>query len=103
MKIMGNYYNTQIEKKSMHKAEKTNKTDFRSQMQSMDSITISAPKEKVAELQFVNSLKSQISAEINAEKPAEQLDSLAAQIEKGTYEIGASEIAKRILLTDVEF
>lgn len=102
MKITGSYYNTQIEKKSMHKTEKTNNTEFKNKLQSMDSITISVPKEKVAELQFVNSLKSSIAAEVNAEKPAEQLDSLASQIEKGTYEIGAAEIAKKMLLSDFE-
>lgn len=100
MKIMGNYYTAQIDKRAVNKTEKAEKASFKSQIQSADSLTISASKEKVAELHFIGSLKSQIVNEINTSTPVAELDALAAQIEKGTYQIDASEIAKSILLSN---
>lgn len=100
MKIMGNYYTAPMDKRTVNKTEKTEKASFKAQMQSADSLTISASKEKIAELHFIGSLKSQIVSEVNATKPAVELDSLAAQIEKGTYQIDASEVAKSILLAN---
>lgn len=100
MKIMGNYYTAPMDKRTVNKSEKTDKANFNGQLQSADSLTISAPKEKVAELHFIGSLKSQIVNEVNTSKPAAEMEALATQIEKGTYQIDASEIAKSILLSN---
>lgn len=102
MKITGNYYNPQINKKNIQKQNNVEKSTFKNHLQSMDSITISAPKEKIAETQFVNKLKQQICNEVNSSTPSEELDKLTGQISKGTYEIGANEIAKKILLNEID-
>ena len=100
MKIMGNYYTAPLNKRNVNNSDKADKANLRGQMHSADSLTISAPKEKVAELHFIGSLKSQIVNEINTSKPAAELNALAAQIEEGTYQVDASEIAKNILLSN---
>lgn len=102
MKITGNYFNTQINKKNIQSPSTVEKTGFKEHLQSMDSITISASREQIAEAQFVNKLKSQIGADVKSGMPAEELDNLADQISKGQYEIGANEIAKKILLAGSE-
>lgn len=100
MKITGNYFNTHISKKNIQKQNNVEKTTFKDCLQNMDSITISATKEQIAETQFVNDLKAQISAEVKKEIPTKDLNNLANQISKGEYEIGANIIAKKILLTE---
>lgn len=102
MKITGNYFNTQINKKNIQSQSNVEKPAFKGHLQNMDSITISATKQQIAESQFVNSLKSHISAEVKTSTPPEELDNLAGQISRGEYEIGANEIAKKILLAGSE-
>lgn len=102
MKITGNYFNTQINKKNIQNQVNLEKPSFKGHLQNMDSITISATKEQIAESQFVNALKSQISAEVKSSVPSEEVDNLAGQISRGQYEIGANEIAKKILLAGSE-
>lgn len=102
MKITGNYFNTPINKKNIQNQSNTEKPNFKGHLQNMDSITISASKEQIAEAQFVNTLKGKISAEVKADIPAEELDNLAGQISRGEYEIGANEVAKKILLAGSE-
>lgn len=103
MKITGNYFNTQINKKTTHKNSDADKPSVKNFSQSMDSITIShASKDKIAESRFIDSMRMKISSEITAETPAAELDSLAEQISRGEYEIDASNVAKKMLLTDLD-
>lgn len=98
MKINGNYFNTPIGKKNIQKQNDIEKPAFKNPMQSVDSLTISASKNQIADAQFVSSLRNQISSEVKAGTSAEDIDNLSGQISRGEYEIGANEIAKRILL-----
>lgn len=103
MKITGNYFNTQINKKNTQGPAETSKPVYKKLVQNRDSITINASKEQIAEAQFVNSLKSQIAAEVRTGASAEKLDCLAQHISKGEYEINANDIVKKLLMTEVDF
>ncbi|QAT42017.1 flagellar biosynthesis anti-sigma factor FlgM [Aminipila luticellarii] len=102
MKITGNYFNSPINKKNIPNQTGTGKVSFSENLRNRDSITISASKEQVAEAQFVDTLRSRISAEVKAGVSDEKLESLKEQIAKGEYELNANEIAKKILLTETE-
>lgn len=102
MKITGNYFNTQINKKNVQNPFGTAKLAARQPLQNRDSITIHASREQIAEAQFVNSLKGQISAEVKIGASAEKLDRLTQQISRGEYEIGANDIAKKLLMTEAD-
>jgi anti-sigma28 factor (negative regulator of flagellin synthesis) len=97
MKITGNYFNSQLEKKAIQKPNNVEQTASKNQSQSVDTITISASKDTV-ENQFISALKNQISSEIKAGTPSQELGTISEQVAKGEYEINANEIAKKILL-----
>ncbi len=102
MKITGNYFNPQVNKKNIQKQNAVEKSNFKSHLKSVDSITISASKEQIIDAQFVSSLKRQISDEVKSNTSSEDISNLSEQISKGTYEIGANDIAKKILLMNNE-
>lgn len=102
MKITGNYFASQIEKKTIQKTNNAEPTAFKGKLPSVDTITISASKESVAESQFINALKNQISSEVKVGASPQKLGSISDQVAKGEYEINANEIAKKILLADSE-
>ncbi|QIB68389.1 hypothetical protein Ami103574_03235 [Aminipila butyrica] len=103
MKITGNYFNTQINKKNTQGSAEATKPVYKQSVQNRDSITINASKEQIAEAQFANSLKSQIAAEVRTSASAEKLDGLAQQISRGEYEINANDIVKKLLMTEADF
>lgn len=99
MKITGNYFASQIEKKTIQKPNNTDQAAYKNKAQSVDTITISsASKDSVADNQFINALKNQISSEVKAGVSPQELNTISDQVSKGEYEINANEIAKKILL-----
>lgn len=98
MKITGNYFNTPISKKNIQSQSSVEKSTFMGQIKNRDSITISASKEQIADAQFIDALKNKLSTEVKTNISTEELDNLEGQISRGEYEIGANEIAKKILL-----
>lgn len=99
MKIMGNYFASQIEKKAIQKPSNAEQTAYKNKAQSVDTITISsASKDSVGDSQFITALKNQISSEVKAGVSPQELNSISDQVSKGEYEINANEIAKKILL-----
>ncbi|MBN7773737.1 flagellar biosynthesis anti-sigma factor FlgM [Clostridium aminobutyricum] len=101
MKITGNYFNSQIEKKTIQKPNNMEPAALKNKAQSVDTITISnASKDTIAENQFINTLRNQISSEVKASISPQELNSISDQVAKGEYEINANEIAKKILLAD---
>ncbi|MHC1724154.1 MAG: hypothetical protein AB9836_13225 [Aminipila sp.] len=98
MKITGNYFNTPISKKNIQNQSNVEKSTFMGQIKNRDSITISASKEQIADAQFIDTLKKKLSTEVKTSISTEELDNLEGQISRGEYEIGANEIAKKILL-----
>ncbi|MFV0515936.1 MAG: hypothetical protein ACK5MV_00895 [Aminipila sp.] len=102
MKINGSYFTTPIEKKNTQKQTRVETPNFKSHLQNMDSITISASRDQIADAQFLSSLRGKISSEVKAEHSSEELNTLSEQISKGEYEIGATDIAKKLLLMDFE-
>ncbi|WP_312352951.1 hypothetical protein [Aminipila sp.] len=102
MKITGNYFNTPINKKNIKNQPDLEKASFKEQLQSRDSITISASKEQIAEAYFVNALKNKLSVEVKTNISTEELDTLTGEISRGEYEIGANEVARKMLLLESE-
>lgn len=100
MKITGNYFNSPVEKKAIQKQNNVEQTAFKNQPQSVDTITISASKDTIAENQFVNALRNQLSSEVKAGTSPQEVDTISDQVAKGEYEINANEIAKKILLAN---
>lgn len=102
MKITSNYFTRPVDnKKPVAKTAKTEGAQgasFKSQLSNVDSLTISAPKDKIAESQFISSLKNQISAEVKADKTPQVVGKLEDQVASGEYTINSDNIAKKLLL-----